>query len=81
VILPNISLENSQLLNDVSQISMSPKIQEGKNLGELRTQIGRVKQGLQSADPSKKIELRTGIGFNVNKFESLKNNKMNQSIM
>lgn len=51
-----------------------------KHSNELRAQISRMKQGVQSADPSRKIENKTTIGFRVNKFDSLKNNRMNQSI-
>jgi len=79
--LPNISTDTKELNHDVSEISMRVQVQDNvKNPNELRYQISRLKQGVQSADPSKKIQQRTAIGFRVNKFESLSNNRMNQSI-
>ena len=53
--MPQITLEQKELTNDVSQISMRVKVQENlKHSYELRTKISRTKQGVQSADPSKK---------------------------
>ena len=84
--LPNISTDVN-LNIDQSSISMIQNESDKhsnrfRDAGEIRMNINRLKQGIQSADPSKKVELRTAIGFRCNKFESLKGskNKMNKSI-
>lgn len=80
--LPNISLDNN-LFKDQSKISISPLVNDLNNKNrfrdaeEIRTKIGRLKMGIQSADPSKRVELRTSIGFKCNKFESLKGASIN----